>query len=113
VGAYLKLEKLPVIYKGSPVATKANDILTKLRKDKAVAFELRARTTLTVVQRMDVDLSSRPGSFDPRLERFRQENGPALKALQDMILQMKKAFPNTRAVEDAVRIGEKYSLAVK
>jgi len=113
VGAYLKLEKLPVIYKGSPVATKANDVLTKLRKDKAVVFELRARTTLSVVQRMDVDLSSRPGSFDPRLERFRQENGPALKALQDSILQMKKAFPNTRAVEDAVRIGEKYSLAVK
>jgi hypothetical protein len=84
-----------------------------LRKDKAVQFELRARTTLAVVQRMDVDLSSRPGSFDPRLERFRTENGAALKQLQETILGMKKTFPNTKAVEDAVRIGEKYSLAVK
>ncbi|OAI49358.1 hypothetical protein AYO44_06400 [Planctomycetaceae bacterium SCGC AG-212-F19] len=113
VAAYMKLEKLPAIYKGSPLATKATDLLTKLRKDKGVQFELRARTTLAVVQRMDVDLSSRPGSFDPRLERFRTENGAALKQLQETIVGMKKTFPNTKAVDEAVRIGEKYSLAVK
>jgi hypothetical protein len=112
VGAYLKLEKLPATYKGTTLAVKATELLTKLKADKAVQLEIRAHTNLAYIQRMDRELGSRPGSFDPKLEQYRKDNATALKVLQESVLQMKKSWPTTRATQEAVRIGEKYGLTV-
>lgn len=112
VGAYLALERLPTLYKGTPLATKASEHLGKLRTDKGVQLEIKARTGLAIIQKMDTELTGRPGSFDAKGERFRAENAAALKQLQDAVLQMKKAWPTTRATQEAVRVGQKYALAV-
>jgi hypothetical protein len=112
VGAYVALEKLPTIYKGTPLAAKASEHISKLRSDKGVQLEMKARPALAVVQKMDTELNGRPGSFDAKGERFRTENAAALKQMKDAILQMKKTWPTTKATQEAVRLGQKYALAV-
>jgi hypothetical protein len=113
VGAYLKVERLPAIFKETPVATRANQLLSKLKQNKAVATELKARTSLNTVKKYDTELGSRPGSFDPTLEKFRRDNAALLRQLDAAVRQMKKTWPDTKATEEAVRIGEKYGLAVR
>ncbi|HEY5311433.1 MAG TPA: hypothetical protein VIK18_02900, partial [Pirellulales bacterium] len=68
VAAYLKIERLPLVYKGTPLATSATKMLGKLKRDKGVVAELRARPTLVMVRAADAELSSRPGAFDPKLK---------------------------------------------
>ncbi|HEX4147525.1 MAG TPA: hypothetical protein VHY20_00995, partial [Pirellulales bacterium] len=110
VGAYLKAERLPLIFKGTPVATAATKSLGKLRRDKAVMTELRARPALTMVRTFDTELGSRPGSFDPKLKEFRQENAEMIAQLRDTIILMKKSWPASQATAEALRTSEKYGL---
>jgi hypothetical protein len=113
VAAFLKLERLPAVFKDTAVAARANDLLVKLRPDKAVQIELRARTALAAVKKVDSELSSRAGSFDPTQEAFRKKNALLLTQLQEAVVQMKKSWPKAWATEEALRIGEKYGLAVR
>jgi hypothetical protein len=111
--AFLQAERLPAVFKDTAVAAGANKLLTELRKNKAVTTELRARTYLAAVKKIDAELNGRPGSFDPKLEQFRKENAVLLAHLQETVQQMKKAFPTAKATEQAVRIGNRYGLTVR
>jgi hypothetical protein len=110
VGAYLKIERLPLVYKGTPLATSATKMLGKLKRDKGVNAELRARPTLVMVRSADAELSSRPGAFDPKLKEFREENAELLQQMRAAIIQMKKTWPTSRATAEAVRTAEHYGL---
>jgi hypothetical protein len=110
VGAYVVVERLPSAFKGTPVATRAAQLLNRLGQDKAVALELRARKDLALVKKLDQQLTSQPGSFDPTSSRFRQQNGVLLAQLRSRIQTMNKSWPNAKATEEAVRIGEKYGV---
>jgi hypothetical protein len=111
--AFLLLERLPVVFKDSLVAVKANDQLTRLKLTKPVQTELRARPALASIRKLDTELSSKPGSFDPRQSGFREDNAALLQKLQDAAQQMKKAWPAARATEQAVSIAERYGLTVR
>ena len=58
--AFLLIEKAPAAYKGSPLATEVNELLSKLKADKAVRAELAARPVLEVVKKLDVQWGSGP-----------------------------------------------------
>jgi hypothetical protein len=94
--AFLMVERLPAVFKETDVTT-----------------ELRARTRLTAVKKIDAELNGKPGSFDPKLESFRRDNAVLLAQLQEIVQQMKKAFPMAKATERAVRIGDRYGLTVR
>jgi hypothetical protein len=111
VGAYLKVEPLPRLYKETPLAAKATELINRLKTNKAVATEVRARTTLLQqIEKIDRELSSKPGSFDPKSASFRKSNGLLLNQLQVLLSRMKKSFPETRALAEATVLGEKYGL---
>jgi hypothetical protein len=111
VAAFLRVERVPTVYRETAVAAKANDLITRLKTDRAVATELRARTGLATVKKLDTELRGRPGSFDPSSEKFRKDNALLLRQLEDGVAQMKKSWPKARATEDACHIAEKYGLA--
>jgi hypothetical protein len=113
VSAYLRVERVPVLYKETPVAAKATDLIAKLKTERAVTLEVRARTSLVTMKKIDTELSSRPGSFDPASEKFRKDNVLLLRQLEDGAAQMRKSWPNARATEDAVHIAEKYGLVIR
>lgn len=110
VAAMLKIERLPLVYKGTPVATGATKMLGKLKREKAVTTELRARPTLVIVRSIDLELSSRPGGFDPKLKEFRQENAREIQQLRDAIVVMKKSWPTALATAEALRTADRYGL---
>jgi hypothetical protein len=110
VGAYIGVERLPSAFKGTPVATRAAQLLNQLVQQKAVTLELRARKDLALIKKLDRQLTSQPGSFDPTSSRFRQQNGVLLGQLKNGIQLMNKSWPDTKATEEAVRIGEKYGV---
>jgi hypothetical protein len=113
VGAFFEAERLPVAYKGTPVAKPAADLLTKLRKDPKVGVELRARPYLEPIKKLDVRLSGRDRSFDPARPRFKEENADLLKKLEDGIVRMRKAYPTARATDEANRLAERWDVAKK
>ena len=108
--AFFALERLPSAFKETPVATKAAELIGKLKQNKEVGLELKARSILAVVKKMETDLSSRPGSFDPSQPKFRKDNAAALHQLSLAVQQMQRTWPSTRATEQAVRIGERFGV---
>jgi hypothetical protein len=109
VGAYLRVERVPAAYKETALAGRATDLIARLKSDRAVALEVRARASLATIKKIDTELSSRPGSFDPTQEQFRRDNAPVLRQLKDGVAVMKKSWPNARATEEAEHIAEKYA----
>jgi len=111
VGAYLRVEHVPAVYKETAVAAKAADLIARLKADRAVATEVRARARLATVKKLDTELGSRPGSFDPSQKKFRKDNAELLLQLEGEVAAMKKSWPKARATEEALRIAEKYDAA--
>jgi hypothetical protein len=111
VGAYNKLQKVPTTFKGTPVAAKATELLTELRKDKAVQTELKARPTLEAVKKIDAQLSPLSGKLDNAT--FKKLNAPTLKKLTATLQTMVKSYPDAPATQEALNIGEKYGVTVR
>lgn len=109
--AFLQIEKLSAAYKVAPLSTRANDLLTRLRKEKPVVVELKARPVLDKIKKLDTFLSGRPGAFDPTKNEFKAANAAALRQMTDTLLQMRKSFPDTQATRDAGRIALRYGIA--
>lgn len=112
VGAYMKIARLPTVFKGTPEATKATAMLAQLRRDKAVALEFLAQPALTMVNKLDTELGSKPYSFDPSLPQFRTANTALLAQLQQVATQMKRTWPTTRSTEYALKTAERYGILV-
>jgi hypothetical protein len=113
VGAYLRVEHVPAAYKETAVAAKAADLIARLKADRAVATEVRARARLAAIKKIDTELGSRPGSFDPSHKKFRKDNAELLLQLEGEVAAMKKSWPKARATDEALRIAEKYGVAVR
>jgi hypothetical protein len=116
VTAYVLIDKMPVLFKGTPVAAKANELITSLKKDKAVQAELKARTSLESVHKLDGLLSK--AANEAKVEdltdaRFLKANAPSIDQLKRTLLQMHKSYPETKATQQALVIGEKYGVTVK
>jgi hypothetical protein len=109
VGAYLRVEHVPAVYKETAVATKAANLIARLKADRAVATEVRARARLAILKKIDTELGSRPGSFDPSQKKFRRDNAELLLKLEEGVALMKKSWPKARATEEAQRLAEKYA----
>lgn len=112
-GAYIKLEKVPLTFKGTPVAVKATALLTELRKDKVVAAELKAKPALDMVKKLDVQLGSLAGKVDPKDPLFQRLGAAPLKQLKTALQTMKKSWPDAKYTQEAMGIGEKYGVTVR
>jgi hypothetical protein len=110
VDAFLLIERLPTVFKSTELATDANKLLAQLKKNKDVAQELQARPALETVKKLDTYLNGQPGSFDPSLPKFQQANKVSLNAMRQVLQQMTKSWPQTRATEEAERIGLRYGV---
>jgi hypothetical protein len=108
--SYLTLERVVAAYRDSPVGTKAAALVYQLKSNKTVAAELRARPQLEKIQKIESELVARLGPYNPASPRFRLENGPVLRQLAILIQQMQQSYPNTRATEQAQKIGGRFGI---
>jgi thiol-disulfide isomerase/thioredoxin len=111
VEAYTMIEKLPAAYKGSPLAQEANELLNKLKGEKAVKAELAARQYMENVRKLDQQLGL--GADDPRKPEWQKAHAPVLKQLKDKVAQMKKVWPDAHATKEALEIADRYALEIK
>jgi hypothetical protein len=114
--AYVLIDRVPVVFKGTPVAARANELITALKKDKAVQAELKARTSLESVQKLDGLLSraaDKASIEDLKDARFLKANAAGIDQLKRTLLQMHKSYPEAKATQQALVIGEKYGVTVK
>ncbi|WP_020472727.1 anthrax toxin lethal factor-related metalloendopeptidase [Zavarzinella formosa] len=113
VAAWLILERVAAAYKYTPPAKTAGDMILKLRSNPKVALEVRARTALEPIKKLDVQLSGKELSFDPRQPEFRSSNSATLKQLGEAVEKMKKTFPDARATVEAVRMADHWRVSKK
>ncbi|HEX3147205.1 MAG TPA: TlpA disulfide reductase family protein [Gemmataceae bacterium] len=109
--AFLLIEKVPTIYKGAPLATEANELLNKLKGDKAVKAELAARPALEKVKQIDQQLGL--GADDPRKPEWQKAHKEPLKQLKDKVSAMKKSWPDAHSTQEAVAIADRYGVELK
>jgi thiol-disulfide isomerase/thioredoxin len=109
--AFLLVEKTPVAFKGTPVATEASELITKLKADKAVKAELAARPALEVVKKLDQQLGL--GADDPRKPDWQKAHKEPLTQLKHKVQVMKKSWPDAKSTQEAVAIADRYGVELK
>jgi hypothetical protein len=112
VESFVLVVQLPQTFRGTTLASRATTLLTKLKRDKAVLIEFQAQPALLQINKLDVELGARPGSFDPTLEQFRTGNASLLQQLQQTAAQMKRTWPNSRSTAEALKVAARYSVIV-
>lgn len=109
--AFLLVEKVPAAFKGSPVATEASELLTKLRAEKAVRAEVSARSALEAVKKLDQQLGH--GAEDPRKPEWQKAHKEPLTQLKRKVQAMQKSWPEARSTQEALVIADRYAIELK
>jgi hypothetical protein len=110
VAAWVAAEEVAARFKGTPLAFKADAMVQKLRQERAVMTELRARGVLTQLQKLETSLQGQPGSFDPLTPEFQSKHKATLAQMQGLVDQLRKQYGMTRAMTAAERIVAEYGL---
>ena len=115
VAALVLIDRVPVTFKGTPVGTSANELLTELKKDKAVQTELKARPTLDAIRKLDSHLTQLAEKYgiETKDPMFLKANTASIDQLKRSLQLMNKTYPDTRATQQAAAIGEKYGVSVR
>lgn len=110
VEAFLLVEKVPTVFKGTQLAKDATALITKLKKEKAVTAEIAARPALDAVKQFERALATQPGA-DTATPEFQKANAAGLAQLKQKVTQMKKSWPDAKATAEALAIAERFGAA--
>ncbi len=113
VATYLEVERLPMVLKGTKLATDANTLMGKLKRFPAVQLELKARPSLLSIEKIEAELSTKPGAYNPTLDYFRKDNAALLQQLQNGVTLMKKSWPDAQATKQALKTADRYAVKVR
>ncbi len=108
--AYLIVEKITTTYKGTSASGKAAALAEQWKLHPTVAAELKARTMLEPIRKLDTTLGAQPGGFSPLDDKFQKANAVAIQQLLALHAQLKKKHPMARSTEEAGKIAAKYHL---
>lgn len=109
--AFLLVEKVPAVYKGTPLATKAADLIAKLKKEKVVMAEVNARPALEAVKKLDAQLGKAPD--DAKKAEYQKANAGPLKQMKAKVQQMKTSWPDAQATKEATAIADRHGVELK
>lgn len=110
VAAFIASERVANQYKNTPLATKATALVSKLKSDKAVATELKARTLANQVEQLGNKLRGQAGSYNPSDTDFQKKNRQTLDQLQAILGQLRKQYPSTYATAEAEKVGREFAI---
>ena len=113
--AYVTAARVAYVFKGTPVATKATEMVNELKKDKAVQAELKAQPSLDALRKMDAYLTqvAEKSKVDVKDANFLKANAASIDQMKRTLQQLNKSYPDTKASQQAAAIGEKYGISVK
>lgn len=108
VAAFILLEPLPARFRGSPVGDKLSTAVDGLKNTIPVSAEMKARTALEPIKKLDAQIQAQPGGFNPTDPTFRQRNAVSIAQLKAAVEQMKKRHPKAKATEQAEKLLQSY-----
>lgn len=108
---YDQLNRVAYYFKGTQLAIKASQTLTKIKTEKAVQLELKARPSLEQIKQLDAGLCNEiKGDVLPTGQEFRAAFGTQLLQMKNLLTQMKKSWPTAKATEQAMDIALYYQI---
>jgi thiol-disulfide isomerase/thioredoxin len=113
VAAFDTTLRLSQSFKGTPLAQQATETMNKLRADKRVVAELRARPMLESLKKLDAALVASARDQDPKSAEFKKAFATPLKQMTTTLQKMNRDYPDAKATKEAQQIGEKYEIALK
>lgn len=106
-----EMNRVAVYFKGTNVGTQAGQVLSKIKNEKTVQTELKARPYLAQVKQIDALLCNEiKGDVLPTAAEFRIAYGPQMLQMKNLITTMKKTWPTAKATEQAIEIASYYSI---
>jgi hypothetical protein len=107
IAAYDSAVQVVARWKGSPVGKEAAELVAKLKDDKAVAAELKARPTLEKIKATETAILAAAKDKEPGSAEFKKAFGPPLKQLEQQVANLKKAYPDAPATAEAEEIAKR------
>ncbi len=108
VAAFLLIETLPARFKGSAVGEKLETAVMGLKTTIPVTAELKARTALEPIRKLDASIQAQPGGFNPTDSAFQQRYAAEIAQLKGLVEAMKKKHPKAKATEQAEKMLKGY-----
>lgn len=110
VTSYDTAVRLATVFKSTPIAGQANELATKLRGDKRVAAELRARPMLESIKKLDATMAPALKAADGVTAEFKKAAATQLKQMSNQLAQLQRGYGETRAARQAAEIASRYEV---
>lgn len=113
IAAYDAASSVAGKWKGTPIGREAAELTAKLKDDKAVAAELKARPVLEKVRATEAAIMAAAKGKEPDTAEFKKAFAPQLKQLDQTINNLKKTAPGAPSTTEAEEIGKRLGAGSK
>lgn len=107
ISAYDAVSVTAVKWKGTAIGKEAGDLTAKLKEDKAVASELKARPVLEKVRAAETALLAAAKDKEPGTAEFKKAFAPQLRQIEQTVSNLKKTAPGAPSTVAAEEIAGK------
>lgn len=107
IGAYDASTLTATRWKGTPLGKEAADLTAKLKDDKAVAAELKARPTLEKLKAVEAAITAAAKGKEPDTPEFKKAFAAQLKQIDQTVTNLKKTAPDAPATAEAAEIAKR------
>jgi hypothetical protein len=113
IGAYDAATLTAARWKGTPLGKEAADLSGRLKDDKAVAAELRARPTLEKLRAAEATILAAAKGKEPDTPEFKKAFASQLKQIGQTVDNLKKTAPDAPATAEAEEIATRLGVVSK
>ncbi len=107
IAAYDTVNGVSARWRGTTLGKEAADLTAKLKDDKAVATELKARPTLEKLKAAETTILAAAKGKEPDSAEFKKAFAPQLKQIEQTLTTMKKSYPDAPATAEAEEIAKR------
>lgn len=113
IASYDAAVQVAARWKGTPMGKEAAELTAKLKDDKAVAAELKARPALEKVKATETAINAAAKGKEPDSAEFKKAFAPQLKQVEQAVATMKKSYPDAPATAEAEEIAKRLGVGGK
>lgn len=113
IAAYDAVSGVSARWKGTPLGKEAADLTAKLKDDKAVAAELKARPTLDKLKATETAIMAAAKGKEPDSPEFKKAFAPQLRQVEQTLAAMRKSSPGAPATAEAEEVAKRLGAGSK
>jgi hypothetical protein len=113
VAAYDAASSVAGKWKGTAIGKEAAELTARLKENKEVVAELKARPVLEKIRATEAAIMSAAKGKEPDTAEFKKAFAPQLKQLDQTITSLKKAAPGAPSTLEAEEVGKRLGVGSK